>query len=68
MRLIHSHDPVPEPSRLLTNEEIGIATYRAHTRMWEYAAMGEFPLACVCEQARDRMLDALSTRLTEGIV
>jgi hypothetical protein len=64
MRILHSHDPAPEPSHLLTIEEIGTAAYRAHTRMWEYAAMGEFRLACVCEQARDRMLDALLARLS----
>jgi len=64
MRLIHSHDPAPEPTRLLTNEEIGTAAKRAHDRMWEYASVGEFQLACVCERARDRMLDALSLRLS----
>lgn len=64
MRILHSHDPAPEPSRLLTIEEIGSAVYRAHNRMWEYAEMGEFPLANVCEQARDRMLDVLFARLS----
>jgi hypothetical protein len=64
MRLIHSHDPSPDDARILTIEEIGAAITRAHNRMWEYAAMGEFPVACVCEQARDRMLDALRARLS----
>jgi hypothetical protein len=63
MRLIHSHDPAPEDDRALTNEEIGEAVSRAHDRMWEYAAIGEFRLASVCERARDRMLDALAARL-----
>lgn len=63
MHLVHSHDPAPEDDRALTNEEIGEAISRAHDRMWEYAAIGEFQLACVCERARDRMLDALAARL-----
>jgi hypothetical protein len=64
MRLIHSHDPVPEDARPLTNEEISEAVRHAHARMWEYAAVGEFQLASVCERARDRMLDALAARLS----
>lgn len=66
MRLIHSHDPDPQDARILTNEEIAAAIYRIHSRMWEYATLGEFALATVCERARDRMLDALSARLTQG--
>lgn len=68
MRILHSHDPAPEDDRDLTNEEIGSAISRAHERMWEFASLGEFQLAQVCEHARDRMLDALSSRLTKGIV
>jgi hypothetical protein len=64
MRVIHSHDPVPEDDRSLTNEEIGEAVSRAYARMWEYAAIGEFPLASVCERAMNRMLDALAARLS----
>lgn len=63
MRILHSHDPAPEDSRLLTIEEIGAAILRTHERMWEFAALGEFQLARVCERARDRMLDALRARL-----
>lgn len=64
MRLVHSHYPVPDDDRSLTNEEIGEAVARAHARMWEYVAVGEFQLAGVCERARDRMLDALAARLS----
>ncbi|PWK81708.1 hypothetical protein C8D88_116120 [Lentzea atacamensis] len=64
MRILHSHDPAPEDDRSLTNEEIAEAVRHAHTRMWEYAAMGEFQLAGVCERATDRMLDALAARLS----
>jgi hypothetical protein len=64
MRVLHSHDPAPEDDRALSNEEIGEAVSRAHERMWEYAAIGEFRLAGVCEHARDRMLDALAARLS----
>lgn len=54
----------PEDARPLTNEEIGEAVRHAHERMWEYVSIGEFQLACVCERARDRMLDALAARLS----
>jgi len=66
MRLVHSYDPDPQDARILTNEEITAAIVRTHNRMWEYATLGEFALASVCERARDRMLDALSARLTQG--
>lgn len=64
MHILHSRDPAPEDARILTDREISAAITRAHNRMWEYAAMGEFQLARVCEHARDRMLDALSARLS----
>lgn len=63
MRILHSHDPAPEDGRLITTEEIGAAILRTHERMWEFASLGEFQLARVCERARDRMLDALRARL-----
>lgn len=63
MRLIHSYDPDPQDARILTNEEITAAITRIHMRMWEYATLGEFALASVCERALDRMLDALAKRL-----
>jgi hypothetical protein len=63
MRLVHSHDPVPEDPRPLSVEEIGAAIARAHEDMWAWAAKAEFQLAHVCEHARDRMLDALAARL-----
>lgn len=63
MRVVHTYDPVPCPARLLTNEEIGTAIYRAHVRMWEHVSIGEFGLADVCAHARDRMLDVLLARL-----
>lgn len=66
MRVIHTNDPTPEDDRALTNEEIGEAVFRAHDRMWEYAELGEFSLAHVCERARDRMLDALAERLSSA--
>lgn len=65
MRLVHSHDPCPE-DRPLSQEEIQLAIQYAHDSMWGHAATGDFPLALVCERARDRMLDALSARLTRG--
>lgn len=68
MHVVHTHDPTPEPSRLLTNEQIGLAAKRAHDRMWEYAALGEFPLASVCAHARDRMLDVLFARSSSSLV
>lgn len=66
MRVVHSHDPVPEDARPLTNDEIGEAVRHAHDRVWEYASLGEFQLAVVCERARDRMLDALAKRLSSA--
>lgn len=62
MRVIHTHDPAPCPARLLTNEEICAAIKRAHTRKWEFLALGEFDLAAVNERARDRLLDVLLAR------
>lgn len=67
MRILHSHDPEPRDARILSNEEITTAIVRTHQRMWEYASLGEFQLATVCERARDRLLDALSARLTQGV-
>jgi hypothetical protein len=67
MRLVHTHDPEPRDARILSNEEITSAIVRTHVRMWEFASLGEFQLAGVCERARDRMLDALSARLTQGV-
>lgn len=68
MRLIHSHDPSPGDDRALSLDEIKAALNHAHLSMWEYVELGEFDLAMVCERARDRLLDALATRLTEGAV
>lgn len=62
MRLVHSHDPCPE-DRPLSQEEIQAAIQHAHESMWRHASVGEFPLASVCERARDRMLDVLAERL-----
>lgn len=63
MRLIHSHDPSPGEDRSLTTKEIKAAVQRSHVSMWEYAALGEFDLALVCERARDRLLLVLHARL-----
>lgn len=60
-------NPVPEDARILTNEEIQAAILRTTERMRGYADAGEIQLAGVCEHARNRLLDALSIRLTEGI-
>lgn len=62
MRILHSHDPAPDDARPLTVEEIGSAITRANTGKWEWASLGEFELASVCQRAVDRMLDALGTR------
>lgn len=62
MRVIHSHDPCPE-DRPLSQEEIQTAIQYAHDAMWGHASSGDFPLAAVCERARDRMLDALFEQL-----
>lgn len=63
MRLIHSHNPVPEHDRSLTNDEIKQTLSRVHATMWEYVELGEFARACVCERAVDRLLDVLLARL-----
>jgi hypothetical protein len=50
MRLVHTHDPEPRDARILSNEEITSAIVRTHVRMWEFASLGEFQLAGVCER------------------
>lgn len=67
MRLVHSHDPDFD-HRPLTDDEIKAAIQAAHVSKWEYAALGEFPLAHVRELAEDRLLLALAERLKKDKV
>lgn len=66
MRVIHSHDPVPD--RPVSTDEIKATLLRLRQEMWEYAEMGEFPLAHMRESAMDRLLLALAQRLKEDEV
>lgn len=63
MRVIHSHDPVPE--RPVTVDEIKATLTRLRQEMWEYAELGEFSLAAMREGAMDRLLLALAQKLKE---
>ena len=61
MRILHSHDPAPE-DRALTDDELKTTLSRVHSTMWEYAELGEFSRAGICERSVDRLLDALLAR------
>lgn len=61
MRVIHSHDPVPE--RPVTVDEIKATLIRLRQEMWEYAELGELSLAHMRESAMDRLLLALAKKL-----